>query len=267
MNRAPGGGGEQPDIDAPVGVIIPYSPAHTPGDYLEEAIASVEAQSVPTEVHVVEDDAGRGPAWARNRGLDRVETRLVAFLDADDLWAPDKLARQVARMSRTDSGLCVEGTPMSTDAFIQGVLVGDLSSLTSSILLDTARAPVRFEEELTRFEDHLFIVEAAATAGVCLCPDLVTIRKHEGGLSAAGSRALSAQARHRLAELLAERVPAAEPYLPGVRMRAYYEEGRGQQRRGEHADAMSSFVTALRIQCHWKPLGALLYSGLYRLWP
>ena len=43
-----------------------------------------------------------GVAAARNRGLQRVATEWVAFLDDDDLWAPAKLARQLA--TATDAG-------------------------------------------------------------------------------------------------------------------------------------------------------------------
>jgi glycosyltransferase involved in cell wall biosynthesis len=43
----------------------------------------------------VEHIANSGPAAARNRGLRWARAPLVAFLDSDDVWLPEKLERQV----------------------------------------------------------------------------------------------------------------------------------------------------------------------------
>ncbi|MCA0918751.1 glycosyltransferase family 2 protein [Pseudooceanicola nanhaiensis] len=43
-------------------------------------------------------DERRGPAAARNAGLDICRTPYVAFLDADDVWLPGKLAAQLSEM-------------------------------------------------------------------------------------------------------------------------------------------------------------------------
>jgi len=41
-----------------------------------------------------------GLAATRNRGLERVGEEFVAFIDADDLWSPDKLGSQVRRLEQ-----------------------------------------------------------------------------------------------------------------------------------------------------------------------
>jgi glycosyltransferase involved in cell wall biosynthesis len=46
----------------------------------------------------IEPGQNRGPAAARNRGAASASAAMLAFLDSDDLWMPDKLARQIAFM-------------------------------------------------------------------------------------------------------------------------------------------------------------------------
>lgn len=49
-----------------------------------------------------------GAAKARNRSLEEATGRFIAYLDADDIWKPDKLAKQVAFMRSKSYGFsCV----------------------------------------------------------------------------------------------------------------------------------------------------------------
>ncbi|HXH05238.1 MAG TPA: glycosyltransferase family A protein, partial [Vicinamibacterales bacterium] len=112
-----------------VSVIIPaYNAAPTIGAALE----SVFTQTFDDlEVIVVDDGSAddleravapwrsritllrqpnRGPGAARNTGLARASGRLIAFLDADDEWLPEKLARQVTYFARhPETGLLHTG--------------------------------------------------------------------------------------------------------------------------------------------------------------
>ena len=87
--------------------------------YLAEALDSILAQTYrPMEIIVVDDGStdgtsrilarmkksirvlrqdDRGPSAARNLGWRAASGDFVAFLDYDDLWHPEKLARQMAR--------------------------------------------------------------------------------------------------------------------------------------------------------------------------
>lgn len=93
--------------------------AYNAADYLGAAIESVLVQSRPADEIVVIDDGStdasadvarryeshgvrlvqqtnQGPGAARNRGIRETSGDLVAFLDGDDLWLPQKLERQIA---------------------------------------------------------------------------------------------------------------------------------------------------------------------------
>ena len=79
-------------------------------DALIEALAEFEGR-----IQYVRQENG-GPAKARNTGVSRATAELVAFLDADDEWLPEKLARQVQYFhDHPNTGLLhtrvIDGTP------------------------------------------------------------------------------------------------------------------------------------------------------------
>jgi glycosyltransferase involved in cell wall biosynthesis len=109
--------------------------------FLEEAIESVLAQTftswelvlvddgstdrspqiadqyrvqAPGRVRVVRhpDGLNRGMSASRNLGIRHAEGELVAFLDADDVWLPLKLERQVATLDANPSAALVYGPTM-----------------------------------------------------------------------------------------------------------------------------------------------------------
>jgi glycosyltransferase involved in cell wall biosynthesis len=64
------------------------------------------ARSRGDRVRVLEAAHG-GVSRARNAGVAGADSELVAFLDADDLWEPEKLERQVQALdARPDAGMC-----------------------------------------------------------------------------------------------------------------------------------------------------------------
>lgn len=100
-------------MEADVSVIIP---TYNRLEFLQGALDSVWSQSLPAREIIVVDDGStdgtweylktcssltalkqdnQGPAAARNLGARQAGSTWLAFLDSDDTWRPEKLARQV----------------------------------------------------------------------------------------------------------------------------------------------------------------------------
>jgi glycosyltransferase involved in cell wall biosynthesis len=99
-----------------VSVVVP---AFEPGDYLREAIESLLGQTYPSLEIIVVDDGStppcratceayrgvryfaqqhRGPAGARNAGVERSSGAFIAFQDADDLSTPERIEVQMSAL-------------------------------------------------------------------------------------------------------------------------------------------------------------------------
>lgn len=52
-------------------------------ELLQRCLTALEKQTIPVEVVVIEDNEGRGPAWARNEGVRRARGEVICFTDDD----------------------------------------------------------------------------------------------------------------------------------------------------------------------------------------
>lgn len=75
-------------------------------DYSSDETFSIAESFEQTDhrVRVVGLSNNGGPAKARNEALKLATGRYVAFLDSDDLWLPEKLARQIRFMQEGEIG-------------------------------------------------------------------------------------------------------------------------------------------------------------------
>jgi teichuronic acid biosynthesis glycosyltransferase TuaG len=55
-----------------------------------------------SRIKLIKLEKNGGPAVARNRAIKEAQGRYMAFLDADDLWMPEKLKKQIAFMNEND---------------------------------------------------------------------------------------------------------------------------------------------------------------------
>ena len=106
------------------GLVSIIMPTYNCAPFIEAAVQSVLAQTYPSWELLIVDDCSTdntkeilapylaqhpnihysclaknsGPAAARSQALKQAQGDYIAFLDSDDLWAPDKLSRQLAFM-------------------------------------------------------------------------------------------------------------------------------------------------------------------------
>lgn len=199
-----------------VSIVIPaFDAAAT----LDRALASVAAQTYsPWEAIVVDDGSADGtaawverrgdprcrvlrratrggPSAARNDGIAAARGELVAFLDADDEWLPEKLARQVAAIAQhPGAGLVVcdmravhedgsEGTsiftrqapsagPEAWKALLASSFIGTSTVVTPRRLLHAVGG---FDTALAVGEDQDLFIRLALRGEVVIVPEALAI--------------------------------------------------------------------------------------------
>ncbi len=171
------------------------------------------------------------PGAPRNRGIEAARGELIAFLDDDDLWEPDKLARQVETIDRerldvvyTDrrfefgdgvpSRLAATPAPPSPDRLLDVVLDGQFPTLDTVLV---RRTPLRqvggFDETLVTGEDLDLWLRLGPVVRAGRVPEpLVVVRRRAGSLSDR-----SGSAAYRNAIGLLERFMATRDLLPHQR--------------------------------------------------
>ncbi|MEE8593298.1 MAG: glycosyltransferase family A protein [Candidatus Bipolaricaulota bacterium] len=195
-------------------------PAFNAESFVGEAIESVLKQSYRAVELIVVDDGStertadvirsygatltyvrrthQGAAAAKNDGIGAAQGEFIAFLDADDLWHPDKLTRQMAglaRRSEIDLSFTQYQNFWTPDLgeeerlYQGGPLSNPVSGWSMSTLL--ARRGVferfgRFEEDVTEKHQSLLWALRAAERGaiVDVMPEVLMRRRlHPGNLS------------------------------------------------------------------------------------
>ncbi len=221
------------------------------GPWLDEAVASVLAQTMDDLELIIVDDgvpggvrqlaalddrirlvAGRqaGISMARNIGNAAARGELVAVLDDDDRWMPDKLERQLALLDRhPESAMChtqferidADGvvigpgwaTPTGQDALTTGTL--GVAHSTTIWRRDVVMAVGGYDPTRRLAEDLDLLLKVLRWWSICFDPGvLAQYRVHRTQTSGSGAyREIFAEVR-RVHRKHLPRLAASHPDLP-----------------------------------------------------
>lgn len=195
-------------------------PCYNGSAFLREALDSVLAQThAPLEVIVVDDGStddsadvaeacgppvrvirqeNQGESVARNRGIDEARGDWIALLDADDLWKPEKLERQLEAAKPDVVAVHTNWHVFGTREFVYDVStipedrrysVEQLCTSTNpfhiSSLMVRRELPVRFPQWTSYGEDMVYYLELALAGRIMLVPEVLTAKRvHPGAQSA-----------------------------------------------------------------------------------
>jgi len=183
------------------------------------AIAQAYAARQPDRIRYVEHEghANRGMGATRNLGLDQARGRYVGFLDADDIWMPDKLRDQVAILEAHPDVDMVYGRtliwhswrrdsdPTAVDTYyalgVPADAVVEPPNLLVSLIHNRAQTPTTCNallraEVITRvgrfeaafrgmFEDQVFFMKVALAAKIFVSSESwARYRQHDNSCSA-----------------------------------------------------------------------------------
>jgi glycosyltransferase involved in cell wall biosynthesis len=207
-----------------VSVLVPCAPR---APYLAETLGSLRQQTFedwelvlvldgecPENRRVAESALGdrvrfattprerSGPAVARHLGLEHCRGELLAFCDADDLCAPERLARQVARFderpslgllatwarrfaSETGADLGALHCPTEPERLARRLLLfNPVTNSTVMVRTRTARELGGFNAGAVRVEDYDLWLRFVGVAEVAALPEeLVRYRVHDAHYS------------------------------------------------------------------------------------
>ncbi len=100
-------------------------------DCSKDNTAEVVAAYKDERIHYSRNEQNMGAALSRNKALREAKGRYIAFLDSDDVWAPEKLEKQIAFMQQngyTFTYTCY--SEMDCEGQPTGVLVSGPSEIT-----------------------------------------------------------------------------------------------------------------------------------------
>ncbi|AXP80574.1 Putative teichuronic acid biosynthesis glycosyltransferase TuaG [Mariniflexile rhizosphaerae] len=129
-------------------------------------------------IKLLKNNANLGATISRNKGIEQAKGKYIAFLDADDLWKPNKLQIQIEFMEAQNCDVCFSsyeqidetGKPLNKlikalpeltyQKYLKSNYIGNLTGIYNAKVLGKIKAP-----SLRKRQDWLLWLAAVKTSG------------------------------------------------------------------------------------------------------
>jgi glycosyltransferase involved in cell wall biosynthesis len=271
-----------------VSVVIP---TYNYGKFIGEALKSVFEQTVQSFEIIVIDDGStddtksiiesfggkvryffqsqQGPARARNKGIKESHGEYIAFLDADDLWLPTKLEKQIRLFQANPRlGMALTDNYLFDEAGIyrdyvnkkEYLITGDVVAnifINSGVVTPTVMVRREVFDRVGLFEENLHIAEddnmwirIAVEYEVDIVDEsLAQIRDHRGRTMRVSDKLIESVEKNiellttKYGQKVASRI---QPLAARKYNQIYFSQGYGQFENGNYRDARTLFEKALK---------------------
>jgi glycosyltransferase involved in cell wall biosynthesis len=239
------------------------------------------------------EQENRGPSAARNAAIRQAGGKYIAFLDADDLWLPQHLTRQIERLENqptlglvyanalhiegtTPVGIAFATTPQTPPVTFEALLAERCTVNTSSAVV--SRKAILdagfFDEQMNRCEDFDLWLRLARN-GVLMTFNSEVQTCHRLGNGLSGNSEFMKQARIRVYEKTRSSGTLTEPQariiaakITAIEAELRLERGRKLLLTGEFQDAWHALREANSVTPRWTLRAAIFglryFPGLLR---
>lgn len=230
----------------------------------DDSVRRLEAATIDARARFVYQE-NRGVSAARNRGIAEARGQWIAFLDSDDVWKPEKLARQMEwhrrhphyRISCTDEEWIRRGRRVNPRTLhqkycgwillesMERCIVSPSSALVDRKVFEEAGL---FDEALPVCEDYDLWLRVGLRYPIGYVPETLIVKRggHAGQLSA--RRAADVFRVRALENLLSENLPdlVRERVRTEIVKRAMILAAGFEKRDGEQAKAYRTLAARVR---------------------
>lgn len=221
-----------------------------------------------SRVTVLRNDHPEGPAVARNRGVEALETEWIAFLDDDDRWLEEKLARCLSCLDgHPGADMIVHHAALPGERFrgggqcrvvpeaVRWMLTGQPPHVDCVLVRRTAHERVRFDESFHAAADLDYMVRLAMQGPVVELNEVLTVHGSRGLTHTPSAISLDARVTARQQFHAKHRSLFADPAIEAMHRTRL---GHLQRRAGRRRDAIAAFSRALRV----RPLSPHAWKGI-----